>query len=172
MLTESEEARLELILKAYEAEYKEHVDNWRLIETKSQGTAAVAGVFLAAAFAYVRTLEPEDMSRLETYALIGTVALLVATVVRAIAALRVTQVEAPPSGDEIDRVVTAYNELDEKQRGERLDDLYGTQLKVWKHANETLHEANSKKAELLADAQTLLTIAAIAAALLTVLIVL
>jgi hypothetical protein len=96
---EDAEARklLELAYDRAKAEYAEYSDNWKLLESKAQGTITAGGVFLAALFA-IGYQHPELLTgRIQQF--LSTVVLLslAAAIGFAMWSLRVREYETPMS---------------------------------------------------------------------------
>lgn len=144
-------------LQSYRDEYKELSDTWRHVEGKAQGTITVSGIFLAAAFAFVRDLTGAGTGLLEKSVLAVAVGTLTATVILAVLSLRVREVVAPPLGESLDEMITDLSGLTHAAEiAERLPRFIGDQLEMWKNANEAVDRVNKGKAGLVAWAQRLL----------------
>ena len=155
-------------LQSYRDEYKELSDTWRHVEGKAQGTITVAGIFLAAAFAFVRDLTGAGTGLLEKSILAVAVGLLTATVILAVLSLRVREVVAPPLGENLDELITDLSSVrDAEEIAERLPRFVGDQLSMWRSANEEVDRLTKSKAGLVALAQKLLLVAIGLVALLT-----
>ena len=53
-LAQARESLLKAVIESYHEEYKVISDNCRNIEGKAQGSVAIAGIFIAGAFAYLQ----------------------------------------------------------------------------------------------------------------------
>ncbi len=155
-------------LQSYRDEYKELSDTWRHVEGKAQGTITVSGIFLAAAFAFVRDLTGAGTGLLEKSILAVAVGMLTATVILAVLSLRVREVVAPPLGESLDEMITDLSGVtDAAEIAERLPRFVGDQLQMWKNANEAVDQVTKGKAGLVAWAQRLLLLAIALVAVLT-----
>lgn len=161
-----------LALEAYREEYRDLSETWKHLDTKAQSMGAIAGIFLAAAFAWARDV-PSGIGDLSRGLLAGSIALLVATIVLAVFALLIRQVAAPPLGDETADMV---QDILEKQKvdeaAQRLRGLYNDQMTAWKDTNTDTAEHNRSKAGLVAIGQTALVLAAILVAVHSIIAVL
>lgn len=147
-------------LQSYRDEYKELSDTWRHVEGKAQGTITVAGIFLAAAFAFVRDLTGAGTGLVEKSILAVAVGMLTVTVILAVLSLRVRELVAPPLGENLDDLITDLSGVsDAEEIAERLPRFVGDQLSLWKTANEAVDRVNKDKASLVALAQRLLLLA-------------
>jgi hypothetical protein len=152
-------------LASYREEYRELSETWRHLESKAQGTVAIAGIFLAGVFAFVRALS-ESAGIWDKILLLAAVSLLVLSVLSAILALRVRQVAGPPVGDSLDALVKDLL----GPEGATQEDLVAfvrDQTGMWADANKDVHEHNQTKAGHLFRAQILLLIAILVVAFLT-----
>lgn len=134
-------------LVAYQADYKELADAWSKMDTKAQGTAGIAGVFLAAIFASARSgaVPPGNIDR----ALLGLALLcLVVSIVSSALALRVQPTASGPRADEIERAVR--DTLAGASEGDALADLrirfFRSQINTWRGSIQALGDKNLRKA--------------------------
>lgn len=153
-------------LETYRDEYRDLSDTWARLDTKAQGLGAIAGIFLAAVFAWARET-PAGFGTLERFLLVGGIALLVATVIAAVLALQVRTVDAPPLGD---AVVDMVKEILERQKvddpAERIRRLYHDQNRLWSGVNAgMLGHCRRKGTALVIGQWTLLTAGILVAAL-------
>lgn len=105
------------------AEYAELWDSWKVVESKAQPIAALAGVFLAGAFAYVGQLK--GAGEAEQATLIAIVGLLIGGTVAALSAIWITDVTSPylssEGVDETDDMLReSANEAELQLRHERM----------------------------------------------------
>ncbi|MBE3065372.1 MAG: hypothetical protein IMZ69_10200, partial [Spirochaetes bacterium] len=153
-------------------EYRDLSDTWRNLDTKAQGLGAIAGIFLAAVFAWTRDL-PSNFGRWERLQIVANILFLLSAIIATVLALLVRRVTAPPFGDETAEMVT---EILAKQKPEelqqRLDGFFGDQMKAWKDTNkELLQHSQSKALRLVVGQVTLVVAAVLVAALAMVAIV-
>ncbi len=161
----------ELLLSALAEQYKESTETWKALETKSQGTITVAGIFLAAVFAFAREAASIDpLPRI----LIGiTTVLLVASVAVALLSLEVRPVAPPPLGDFVDSGVRDLLKLPDSDLTEDKIAIYVIDRATeWKSANESLARENKKKAKQVWASQILLGSSAVPVAVATIIVLL
>lgn len=164
----SELELMQSVLTAYREEGKQLDDTWRLLETKAQGTTAVVGLFIAAAFAVARSL-PAGLSPSYKVLLVASVALLVISAVLSVAALKVRPVISPPGGAITRDLVLDYlNVRTTADADERYLRHLRDQFAMWDNATRTHIAANRSKARLVLVAQLLLIAAAMVFASLTI----
>jgi hypothetical protein len=157
---------LRLALEGYREEYRDLSETWRNLDGKAQGSGAIAGIFLAAVFAWVRPLAA-GVGTVEKVFFCASIVLLVASVVAAVLALQVRTVSAPPLGDETGQMI---NDLLRPENAdelpERVPRLFKDQIRAWRDTNRDMAEVNLGKANRVRDSQvTLLAAAAVVAAL-------
>lgn len=148
------------VVSACEFEYKDLVDAWRLLETKAQALSSVAGIFIAAAFAFARDLAGGTGKPLK-FVLILAVGALLLTIGYGVVALFVRAVQSPLGGagklaltDDLLTVRTS-SEFPERYRNFLRD-----QIRVWERALESFRDANFQKARCLVAGQCTLLVAA------------
>lgn len=149
-------------LDAFKEEYRELSETWRHIETKAQGTVSIAGIFIAAAFAFVHYLS-ETAPSCERLLLGLALALLGLCVLLSIAALAVREVKAAPIGETLYGMVTELVDAGEARDAESIDNFVRDQIGLWNEVNEEVRAVNHSKARYLLCAQV-----ALVAALVTV----
>jgi hypothetical protein len=93
----TEEEILEKVLESYADEFKELSDTWKQLDQKAQGTTAIAGIFLAAVFAWAREV-PKSMTSVELAILAIVTFLLVCSIGCALWSMRVRTATLPPFG--------------------------------------------------------------------------
>lgn len=156
-------------LQSYRDEYKELSDTWRHIEGKAQGTVGIAGIFLAAVFAFARGLAGADPPLLFRVTLIAALVLLATCIVLAVLTLLVTEVPAPPLGETMDEMVGELSGVtDDAELAQRMPRFVSDQAELWQDTNESTDGENKKKAERLKWAQGLLVAAILLVAGLTI----
>ncbi len=151
---------LESVVKAYQAEYQGLQDTWRLLETKAQALASVAGIFIAATFAFAREL-PQGAPPSFKIALFAAVSLLLAATVAGVAVLFVRAITSPPGGADLERMVDDVAPFMQGAEGpERYRRLLYDQAGHWRAAVQSMQRAVRQKSRLLAAGQGLLMAAA------------
>ena len=160
------ESFLDKALDAYEVSYKELAANWRGLEVKAQGSITVAGVFIAASFAFLQRLTPE-LHDYEKVVLGLALLLLVASVLLAVRVLTVKSVPAPIFGDRIGRYAKSLHGVsDEAQFPQYALWTYETYFNEWEKVIAATQKLTLDKAGRLSQAQWFLQAAVVAAALL------
>jgi hypothetical protein len=158
-----------LALESYREEYRDLSETWRSLDTKAQGLGAIAGIFLAALFAWARELPP-TFGRCERFLVVGSILLLVGAIAAAVFALRVRKVAAPPLGEETAQMVTdILQKQNADELGERLTAFYNDQITSWKDTNMDMRKHAHSKASRIEFAEATLLLAAVFAALLSIL---
>jgi hypothetical protein len=155
-----------MVLDSYREEYRELSDNWRSLDTKAQGTAAIAGIFLAAALAFVRELA-KGLASFDRALLVLAITTLFLVVLLAVFAMKVRQVEMAPNGEDFERMtddLLSPELLHELPT--RLPALVRDRAKVWRQVNAKVAEQNGRKAELLSWSTWGLAISALLIAIL------
>jgi hypothetical protein len=164
--------RLELArtqLDAYRQENGHLNATWGSLETKSQGTAAVAGIFLAAVFAFVRDLTAGAPPSPVTWGLLLATGLLVLSVVGCLRALWRREVLRPPLGDETRALVADL--LEAEEHVEQLPRFYIQWSRQWATVNDRIHTANESKAYWLLCSQLCLLIAILIVGAITIFVI-
>ncbi len=163
---------LRLALEGYREEYRDLSDTWRNLDGKAQGSGAIAGIFLAAVFAWVRPLAA-GVGIPERLLLSASIVLLVASVVAAVLALQVRSVSAPPLGEETGDMIRDL--LRPENAGElpaRIPRLFQDQIRAWRDTNRDMADNNLGKAARVRASQLALLAAASVVAILSVIAVL
>ena len=157
------------LLDSYRDEYKELADIWRGLETKAQGNIAIAGIFIAVVFAFIR--EAGQQSYWAERACLGLALIfLVISVIFSIMVLRVRQAPFPPMGGFVDKMfIDHLNIKDDAELLERLPLLINDQAKAWRQVKEMVVTSNKSKARNLWAAQVFLLAAILTFATLTLL---
>lgn len=147
---------LESVLKACENEYKDLVDTWRVLESKAQALSSVAGIFIAATFAFARELQTSAPTSFRV-ALMAAVALLLLATAAGVAVLFVSSVKTPVTSAELGRMIDEVLPLmRDGEELERYGNLLRDQARVWYQAIESLKAANARKSRFLLVGQSLL----------------
>ena len=161
-----------LALDTYREEYRDLSETWKNLDTKAQGMGAIAGIFLAAVFAWAREM-PASFAMSLRLMVVASIALLVVSVSAAVLGLHVRQVASPPLGQETAEMV---RDILGKQRPdeapERLIALCNDQITAWNDTNRNMAEHSRRKAGRIAVAQAALLLAAVLVASLSILAIL
>jgi hypothetical protein len=154
-------------MDGYEAEYKETAETWRQLETKAQGTAAIAGILVAAAFAFSRDVT--RFSGTEKIFLAVTVVLLVTVEILALVSLFIRSVDTRPGGTFLSKplsdMLRARTEEDTEERylAHLVDEENQWQRAILAHRN-----VNDRKANVLVVCHVTLIAATLSAGILAV----
>ena len=160
------ESLLSDVLTGYRDEYKELADIWKQLDSKAQGTITISGVFLAGVFAFARDLtDPTELwqKRLLTIATI----FLVVSILSALRAIYVREVDIPPFGDgQNDLALDLIRNADVTDAETRRSYLRD-QIRMWSVANGDVGALNDQKAWWTVRAQLILVAAIVCAAIAT-----
>jgi hypothetical protein len=181
---------LQASLSAYTSGYRVLADDWRNLDTKAQGTVAIAGVFLAGAFGFVKSItdrKPQiegSVAVVSRFCLISTekcvakgtvesgllalaVVGLFSAILLAVLSLRVRSIRSP-SGEEVDTMArdaaTLIGTADESGISDR---FIAEQRLLWLDAVEETFREYLQKAKHLARAQLAILLGATSVAVLT-----
>ena len=90
-------------VESYVDLYKDLAQTWKSLDAKAQGTAAIAGIFIAGAFAFIRDAQP-TLTGPEAL-LMAALVLLALCILFSVAAMWVRTVDYPPFGPELSQMV-------------------------------------------------------------------
>ena len=154
-------------LDAYLEEYKQLKETWRSIETKAQGSIAVAGIFIAGGLAFLTKLEAH-LGRADKALLFIGLTCLIGSVILSILVLRTKVANVPPLGS----IVGAY--ALGMLRLKSVDDLevhtgafFRDVVTGWRNIIGEVTAANASKARTLWVAQLFLILAILVVAVLS-----
>jgi hypothetical protein len=165
-IPEMKESLRQASLEAYREDYKKLTDTWHNLEGKAQGNVAIAGIFIAGAFAFIREIEKNAYLH-EKIFLATAITCLVISVVLSILTLRIRWVAFPPVGENVDRLVADLLRIsDPTEFSNRLPLFFNDQIAEWRIVNDAVDEANKLKAKHLWRAQLFLLSSIIIIALL------
>lgn len=150
-----------------QAEYGELSDNWKQLDSKAQATATIAGIFMAASFAFIRN-SALQLTGLERVLLLFVLASLIVSILLAVAAMFVRTVPVPPTPENIAEMVSDLLETAPKEHEERLGGLIADTINAWLPINRELRKELLVKASKLENSQWALVVAADLMAALTV----
>ncbi len=164
----AEEIRTELraaLVQSFEREYEGVLETWKVVEGKAQSNITIAGIFLAAAFAYAR--EPASGSRLHEGLLMMVILCLLGSMTCALLALRIVRVPAPPRGEFTQAYLRDIVQLpDDEITEERVARFTDDRISLWQTATHTILESAETKAGHIWRGQLLLVLAMAAMAVL------
>lgn len=160
------------IIDSYAAEFNRLEDNWKSLETKAQGIAAVAGIFTGFALNFARDL-PAGAGAWIRFLTVTTVVLLIATIVLAAWGLFIRRIVSPPSATLLETYAAYYFAIPEVERRAEAQPALRENLRLaWKDAVKRRCCTNDEKADLIWWSQLHLVSAIISAALLVAAVVL
>ncbi len=147
------------VVLAYEFEYRDLVDSWRLLETKGQALASVSGIFIAGAFAFARDLAPGSSQGVKV-ALILAVGTLLLTTGFGVAALFVRAVQSPLGGKGTSELVDDLIAISTSEDfGSRYRNYLRDQARAWETTLVSFRTINQAKARFIAAGQANLVVA-------------
>lgn len=158
----------EKVLESFFDEYKELAATARDLDGKAQGTVTIAGIFIAATFAYLRDLGSTTLEVEKAFLTITIVCLIVA-VVLSILALRVRKVTFLPLGEFTATFLGDLKDVsDEPEVIERSSRFFDDQVLAWINVKADGVTSNNTKGTRLWSAQVFLVLAVLAASILVV----
>ena len=150
----------EFAIARAEHEYGDLTDTWKLLDTKAQATAATAGVFVAAAFAFVRNT-PHTLDWSEKALLASAILFLVGCIVFATKSMRIMEISMPPAAADVFDEAKAIWAL--RSESENLDErfvrLIATVGDDWRAVNSEIREVVNAKADAIDWAQNAILLA-------------
>jgi hypothetical protein len=155
---------LERVLNVASEEYRDRSSGFRDLDAKAQSSITTAGIFLAAALAFLRLEFLEQYYRIGGWYFITllslSIFLLVGSVVFSLVALRIRKVamalESGALADMVDDLLSLNpSERDEAAQSNFLRD----QLRAWRTILQDVATVNESKARTVFIAQILLTLA-------------
>ncbi|WP_417914535.1 hypothetical protein [Candidatus Electronema sp. JM] len=161
------EALLRDALDAYQKEYRELMDIWKNLEGKAQWIVTVSGIFFAGMFAFIRNPLLQPVHYYEQCLLTASVVLLVLSVVSALLAQRLFDVQKAPYGDLLGALVKDLIDSDEIS-SDRIYCYLAEQGTFWKETNLTVQIVNKKKIASLLCAQCFLVLSILCCVIYTI----
>ncbi len=148
------------------AEYDRVESVWRALESKAQGTIAVAGVFAGFALNFSKDI-PKLVHPAVKLTTIATVILIALSILYSALALRVRGMARPPSGMYLRKLAEDFALLEsEQERCEYRPVLQKMIIDEWSKAASELQAASTAKADYISSSQGLLLFAILSAAIL------
>jgi hypothetical protein len=166
-LGEKQDELREKALTASYDEYKELINAWRTLDTKAQGNITIAGIFVAAAFAYLTKFDRLGLG--ERVFLLFTVIFLIICVVLSLIVLQVREVPPHYLGGLMRKVAGDLEGASQEKLRAYLPKVYNMHANLWSSTSEKLIKANKDKGEFLWLAQVSLIVAIVTAAMLVIL---
>lgn len=142
-MPDSAEIKRELVQFAYDRSEHEHdelSEAWKLLDTKAQATAGIAGVFVAAAFAFVRNTSLQ-LNISEKWLLSLALVFLAASIFSAVLAMLVRSVPMPLSGADTAKSVRDILRQPENELAERQVNLIADTVTQWAGVNDKVAES-------------------------------
>jgi ABC-type multidrug transport system fused ATPase/permease subunit len=157
-----------IVLEAFKEEYKEIGESWKSIETKAQGNIAIAGIFIAGAFGFLKDILPQ-MDYVEKWAFVLIIGFLVVSVLLSIISLQVRTVPEPPLGKKLNPIgKDLIDNLVEATYKEQLGRFINEYIILWQDYVTQAKKKYSCKSKYLVVAQWFVLVAVIVIALLIV----
>jgi hypothetical protein len=146
-MTELTELKKNLIQFTYdrtEHEHDELSETWKLLDSKAQASAGIAGVFVAASFAFVRNTALQiDVT--EKWLLSLALIMLAASIFSAVVAMLIRSVAMPLSGSDTAISVGDILKQPESELAERQNNLIVDVVIQWANVNARIKELLIKK---------------------------
>ena len=155
------------VVEAYRAEFSRAEETWRAIETKAQGTVAVAGIFAGFALNFAKDL-PTSATAPARWLTVSAVSVLALSIGCAAGSLMVRSLDDPPSGGFHEELRDALWDQPSYARWEYVAPLRRNVILAWQQANASRGTANARKARLVRVSQGFLLSAIVVAAVLAV----
>lgn len=155
-------------LDCTKSEYADLADTFKSLDSKAQGTVTLAGILVAAPFAFLK--EVPAMSCALQWLVSGTLLASLGTIGCVLLALRVAEVAMPLKGSEAARLAAdaSRDDLPEDEAEAVRDDLmsafYNDVQRTWSQAVDDLRANTLRKAEWVRRAQLLAATSAALAA--------
>lgn len=156
-------------LDTYFDEYKELAQAWRNLDGKAQGAIAVAGIFIAGSFAYLRDLNQN--TRVYERAFLGMAILfLIICIILSVLVLRTRKVRPLPLGKFVTHYARALVEVENEADFQAyLKEFFNAHTEKWLTVISRMEEVNRLKARYLWFAQFFLMAAILTVACLSIL---
>jgi hypothetical protein len=154
------------VLDSYRKEFDQLSASFRDLDSKAQGTAGIAGIFLAASLTYLNRLNGLD-TKWKQVLMIVAVTGLICSIAFCLYALRIRRIAGQPSGEDLEELLAALvNTNDEEVLEARLGYFYGDAARLWRKIVTERRLINDQKALQIWSAQRSLMVTAISIALL------
>lgn len=133
-------------------EQDELVDRWKQLDTKAQATTTIAGVFIAAAFAFVRNTGAQPLGY-QKWMFATMLISLAATIGFAIFTMLIRTISLPLTTEEVAKMIKDVLEMPSKEFERRYEGLLVDTMDRWINALNETHGAVTAKARHLMFAQ-------------------
>lgn len=164
---EKQAALREKAIAASYDEYKERIGEWRALDTKAQGNITIAGIFVAAAVAYLTKFERPGLG--ERFFLLWAVIFLVICIILSVASLIIRKVPPHYLGGFMREMVEDLEGVTEEERRVYTPRLYTEHARLWDSTSKRLADSNRVKGQCLLASQGSLLLAIGSAAALVML---
>lgn len=162
-MTDITKIKRELIQFAYdrsEHEHNELSETWKLLDTKAQATAGIAGVFVAAAFAFVRNTYLQ-VNFTEKFLLSLALVLLTVSIFSAVLGMVIRPVSMPLSGADTAKSVDDIFHQPEAEWATRQINLIADTVNQWDQVNDEIRKILETKGNRIKLSQAALVAASI-----------
>ena len=150
-------ALLESVLAAYQEEYRDAAERWKNLETKAQGTVAIAGIFVAGILAFIRPSDAMTLRPAERVLLAVAISTFAGAVVCAAAALILRARDSVPS-QLVEKMAADLRRDTDEGLVASLDGYLFDQIEAWTTVNTETRRTLAGKAQALAAGQALLIV--------------
>jgi hypothetical protein len=151
----------EFAIERFAFEYDQLSEAWKQLDVKSQATATIGGIFLAATLVFVRA-STVGLSKFQAIAICLTAVCLVMTIALSVAAMLVRQAFLPMTGAQAAKVVAHVLKQPHAEAEARYNGMLADTIDSWGPVNRQLREGLAIKTRRLEAAQRLLLCSAIA----------
>jgi hypothetical protein len=158
---------LEYALEHLKLEHDQLAEAWKQVDGKAQGTTGIAGVLLAAAFAFVKNA-PLNLTALERCSLGLAVTLLVVAILLSAWVMAVRTVFTPLTGAQVSTMVAHVKDSLADEAARNYCGLLADTIDAWSPVNTRLRADVNTKAERLQWAQLTLLAASLPILLVTI----
>jgi hypothetical protein len=156
------------VLDSYRREFEQLAATFRDVDGKAQGTAVIAGGFLAAALAFVGRQGVLDSGLSRVLAALAVLGLM-AAIGFSVASLRVRAIASPPSGADMTQLLKDLSTADPQELAERMPHFYSDAAELWRECLVRRRLVNQAKAATVWSAQRSLIASAACVAILILL---
>ncbi len=168
-LFDSQLSAIDTVVNAFESDFELLEKSWSAIETKAQGTIAVAGIFVGFTFSYLKENEAASGFLMRGFALCVVLCLL-ASVATAVYALFVTRHAGAPEATLKHQLAEDYFGLPATQRGPYHLLLAQNLVMHWSYVTGERRKSNDRKARRLLVSQSFLSAAIVLTAILAAIV--
>jgi lipopolysaccharide export LptBFGC system permease protein LptF len=142
-------------------------ETWKRLDDKAQATATIAGIFMAAAFAFLQS-SAVQLTSPQKWVLCAGVLFLVVAITLSVFSMLIQEVSLPPTTARAAKMVADVLAGDPKEFEERYDGLLADTIDPWVQVNAALTTVIARKGRQLLWGQRSLLLAAFSIAILTI----